>query len=74
MTYPKIDFTSQSYRDRDGFITIENKIARRYIHQSYADHYNQLMSSGLYDCLVAENLLIPHQEISNIEIQLFTNN
>lgn len=66
MSSPTSSFTTQSYRDRDGFIVVENNIARRYVQQSYASHYDQLMLSGLYTHLVEKKLLIPHVEISVI--------
>ncbi|MBI2272607.1 MAG: class I SAM-dependent methyltransferase [Bacteroidetes bacterium] len=53
-----------SYRDRDGFVLLNNKVLRRYVAFSYADRYDQLMRSGLYQKLVSEGLLIPHREIS----------
>ena len=30
----------------------------------YRDHYDRLMTSGLYDRLVADRLLIPHEELT----------
>lgn len=67
MIAPTSSFSSQSYRDRDGYIVVENSIARRYVLKSYADHYDQLMKSGLYTHLVEKKLLIPHIEISATE-------
>lgn len=52
-----------SYRDRDGFIVLDRSGLRRYVALSYAQRYQQLMGSGLYEKLVTEGLLIPHVEV-----------
>ena len=36
----------------------------RQINQTYRDNYQTLMDSGLYDQLVSEQLLIPHEEVA----------
>jgi ribosomal protein L11 methylase PrmA len=36
----------------------------RAVSAGYAADYDQLLTSGLYDVLVSENLLIPHREVS----------
>jgi hypothetical protein len=64
MNSPIINYTSQSFRDRDGFVVIEKNIVRRYVQHSYATNYACLMESGLYSALVEQGLLIPHQEIA----------
>lgn len=52
-----------SFRDPSGFIfTYEGEIYRQ-VNNVYAQEYEHLMKSGLYDHLVKENLLIPHQEV-----------
>lgn len=66
MNFPTTNYSSQSYRDRDGFMVVEKNIARRYVQQSYAANYEHLMESGLYEQLVSKNLLIPHEESLNI--------
>lgn len=35
----------------------------RYVASGYKGHYNQLMTSGLYDALTSKNMLVRHQEI-----------
>lgn len=59
-----INYTSQSFRDRDGFVVIEKSIVRRYVQHSYATNYDCLIESGLYAALVEQSLLIPHREIA----------
>lgn len=53
-----------SYRDRDGFVVMDGQSVKRYVSFSYADTYDHLTGSGLYDRLVNEGLLIPHKEIT----------
>ncbi len=52
-----------SFRDPAGFVCEERGELRRQVNLVYQEHYDRLMSSGLYDELVAHGLLIPHQEL-----------
>ncbi len=52
-----------SFRDPAGFVYTEDGDLRRQVNHVYREHYDRLMTSGLYDQLVAERLLIPHEEI-----------
>jgi len=52
-----------SYRDPSGFVFLVNGIYHRQVNAGYADNYDHLMQSGLYDTLVTGRLLIPHEEI-----------
>lgn len=52
-----------SFRDPSGFLFVRNGQLLRQVNPSYQPHYEQLMSSGLYDKLTAEGLLIPHEEV-----------
>lgn len=52
-----------SYRDRDGFVIVQKHSVKRYVSFSYAQAYDHLMSSGLYQHLVDEGLLISHKEV-----------
>ena len=61
-----------SYRDNSGFIFQQHGKVYRYINPVYEMHYTQLMSSGLYDVLVKEGRLIPHQQITQIQDFNFT--
>ncbi len=54
-----------SFRDPSGFIFTENETVLRQINKVYKEDYELLMSSGLYDELISENLLIPHEEVKN---------
>ena len=56
---------SASFRDPSGFVYRDDAgVLLRQINPVYADHYRQLMDSGLYDALVDKGLLIPHAETS----------
>lgn len=54
-----------SFRDPSGFIFHKNDLVLRQINQSYAEIYNHLMASGLYEALRDDHLLIPHKEIAS---------
>ncbi len=51
-----------SFRDPSGFIFSHCGEIYRQINIIYKDNYEHLISSGLYNVLVDENLLIPHEE------------
>ncbi len=54
-----------SYRDPCGFVfRKDGRVLRAILEPGRAD-YDQLHSSGLYDRLVKESLLIPHEEVEN---------
>lgn len=58
------DIVPSSFRDPSGFLFRKNGSLYRQVNQFYKEDYKQLMESGLYDSLVEENLLIPHEEVS----------
>ena len=53
-----------SYKDPSGFVFKDNGKIYRHVAKSYSDHYDLLLSSGLYDKLVADGMLISHTEIN----------
>jgi len=53
-----------SFRDPSGFLFRQDGVIYRQVNLGYKDGYDHLMSSGLYQALVDDNLLIPHEEIS----------
>jgi hypothetical protein len=53
-----------SFRDPSGFLFSRQGVLYRQVNQLYQPHYDQLMSSKLYDRLVTGGLLIPHEEMS----------
>lgn len=52
-----------SFRDPSGFLFRRGGSLFRQVNNSYAEHYDRLMASGLYDVLVRERLLVPHEEV-----------
>ncbi len=60
----EVQLDSASFRDPSGFIfSFENAIYRQ-VNQSYREEFDLLHESGLYDQLVAQELLVAHQEVS----------
>lgn len=51
-----------SFRDPSGFIFLRDNTLYRQVNTVYRENYEQIMSSGLYQALVEEGLLIPHEE------------
>jgi hypothetical protein len=54
-----------SFRDPSGHIIIRNGEVFRQVNKGYKEHYDLLISSGLYHSLVDDGLLIPHEEIES---------
>jgi ribosomal protein L11 methylase PrmA len=52
-----------SFRDPSGYLFYHQGFLYRRINPVYAEHYDQLISSGLYDVLTGKGLLIPHEEV-----------
>ncbi|MGN0013790.1 MAG: SAM-dependent methyltransferase [Candidatus Gastranaerophilaceae bacterium] len=52
-----------SFRDPSGYVYEENGKIYRKINEQYLDTYNCLMKSGLYEELLAQELIIPHKEM-----------
>ncbi len=51
-----------SFRDPSGFVFERDGVLRRQVNRGYQAHYDRLMSSGLYDKLVGNGLLVAHEE------------
>lgn len=64
MSLPPDARVAGSFRDPSGFLFHKDGILYRRINASYEADYRSLLESGLYDELVKEGLLIPHQEVS----------
>lgn len=56
--------SAASFRDPSGFIFERDQTLYRQINRSYQAHYDRLISSGLYTCLVQKQLLVAHQELA----------
>lgn len=54
-----------SFRDPSGFVFRHNGKIYRQINLVYKDDYNHLRSSGLYEELVSQGLMLAHEEVKN---------
>jgi hypothetical protein len=52
-----------SFRDPSGFLFQKGGVIYRQVNLVYKDDYDHLKDSGLYQALVGDNLLIPHEEV-----------
>lgn len=59
---------NSSFRDTSGYIFSDDNIIYRCINKSYKEHYDYLMSCGLYEKLVENKELVSHCEIDDISI------
>ncbi|HJP66294.1 MAG TPA: SAM-dependent methyltransferase [Actinomycetota bacterium] len=60
MTTPAL---SSSFRDPSGFVFVRDGRLYRQVNESFADEYDRLMASGLYQALVDDGLLVRHEEV-----------
>ena len=60
---PATNRLPSSFRDPSGFLFTENGTLFRSVSRTYQQHYDHLIQSGLYNKLVADELLIPHMEV-----------
>lgn len=58
-----VDLISSSFRDPSGFLYYKKGHLFRQVNSKYKDDYDHLINSGLYQALVGQVLLIPHQEV-----------
>ncbi len=56
-----------SFRDPAGHVFKRDGTLFRQVNSVYKAHYERLMSSGLYDRLASDGLLIPHAETDDVE-------
>ncbi len=52
-----------SFRDPSGFLFYHEDKLYRQVNQAYRQHYDHMISSGLYDALISKNLMVPHEEM-----------
>jgi len=52
-----------SFRDPSGFLFQQDGVIYRQVNLVYKDDYDHLMDCGLYQALIDDNLLIPHEEV-----------
>jgi hypothetical protein len=53
-----------SFRDPSGFVFERDGNLYRQVNRSFADAFDRLNASGLYEALVGAGLLIPHREVT----------
>lgn len=63
---PDIKIHPASFRDPSGFVFQWNNHYYRQVNKIYADDYEMLMTSGLYQHLVNKKLLVSHSETDEI--------
>jgi ribosomal protein L11 methylase PrmA len=63
---PDITIHPASFRDPSGFVFQWNNTYYRQVNKSYANDYDMLMGSGLYQHLLDKKLVIPHTETDEI--------
>jgi hypothetical protein len=51
-----------SFRDPSGYVFTAEGVLYRQVNDIYRSHYERLISSGLYERLVDQGLLVPHEE------------
>jgi hypothetical protein len=52
-----------SFRDPSGFVYTRNGVLYRQINPSFGPRFEAFLASGLYDDLVRERLLVPHERV-----------
>lgn len=57
-----------SFRDPSGFLFFKDNHIYRQVNIEYKENYDHLISSGLYDRLVESKFLIPHDEVTDIDV------
>lgn len=65
MTNTKNKAHEASFRDPSGYMFHDGNTLRRVINPIYFPQYNALKSSGFFDILINNKLLIPHEETTN---------
>lgn len=58
-----------SFRDPNGFVFRHNGTFYRQINATYKDDYDHLRSSGLYDELINQGLMVAHKEVNNFPLE-----
>jgi cyclopropane fatty-acyl-phospholipid synthase-like methyltransferase len=64
---PKINIEPSSFRDPSGYIYYQGESVFRLVQPSYQSHLDQLRNSGLFQFLIDQHHLIPHQLVKRSE-------
>jgi hypothetical protein len=62
-TLPGSQRLTGSFRDPSGFVFTRDGVLYRQVNHAYADTYERLKTSGLFDHMAVKGLLIPHAEV-----------
>ena len=54
---------SSSFRDKSGFVFYDQNNIYRAVNKTYQQQFDSFLSSGLYELLVQQKLIIPHKEV-----------
>lgn len=60
-----MDTVKSSFRDPSGFLFWKDGVLYRQINHIYRQDYEKFINSGLYERLIQDGLLIPHEEIAS---------
>ncbi len=60
-----------SFRDPSGLVFIEEGIIYRQVNRRYQQHYDRLISSGLFDRLTSLGRLVPHTEVDQPTVRTY---
>ena len=52
-----------SFRDPSGFLFYRDNVLYRQVNSGYKEDYDFFLECGLYEALVEDGLLIPHEEV-----------
>ncbi len=63
MSSPDVTLVPGSFRDPNGFMFRREGQLYRQVNRQYQAHYDRLMTSGLYESLAKEGMLILHEEV-----------
>lgn len=54
-----------SFRDPSGFVFSHDGEIYRQVNNTYLDHYETLMNSGLYEALITQKLMVAHHKVDS---------
>ena len=55
-----------SFRDPSGFLFYQDGVLYRQVNRTYREHYDHLMTSGLYEALIHQGLMVAHTECDDV--------
>ena len=55
-----------SFRDPAGFVWTDGGAVYRHVGEGHREHYERMISSGLYEALVSKGLMVAHVEVTDV--------